>query len=281
MSGDWVRGRSLGAATWRVAGPHGIFVVHVLALRGRGGDQGSAEEEKIAAELGRLRGLRHPNIVGVHDFSLDSGQLRVYSDFAGDSITKVLADFGPLPEPLLGRCVEGILTGLSFLHTREPPLAHGSIKGDNIHVTGDCRVRLRDCGRRELPVRRPDFSKAALLPWTAPEIVSGACEDMLKADMWSVGCTVIEMSTGAPPWSGRPLETVAFALRGLGGSEGRAVASQLPPGIAVASHHVGEQCLQWEPRRRPAAPRLLRQAYGSEAEVPSGATERQSAAAGH
>ncbi len=38
--------------------------------------------------------------------------------------------------------------------------------------------------------------------WMAPEMVRGEkhFEDRFKADVWSVGCTVIEMLTGHTPW---------------------------------------------------------------------------------
>lgn len=36
--------------------------------------------------------------------------------------------------------------------------------------------------------------------WMAPEILKRTGHDF-SADIWSLGCTVIEMMTGSPPWS--------------------------------------------------------------------------------
>jgi mitogen-activated protein kinase kinase kinase len=48
----------------------------------------------------------------------------------------------------------------------------------------------------------------------APEIVRQKNQITPKADIWSVGCLIIEMLTGNPPWKELPPEAVLFKVGG-------------------------------------------------------------------
>nr|DAD47333.1 TPA_asm: hypothetical protein HUJ06_017270 [Nelumbo nucifera] len=86
--------------------------------------------------------------------------------------------------------------------------------------------------------------------WMAPEVIKNAnCN--LAVDIWSLGCTVLEMATTKPPWS--QYEGVAAMFK-IGNSK------ELP---AIPDHLSDEgkdflrQCLQRNPQDRPTATKLL------------------------
>jgi serine/threonine protein kinase len=80
------------------------------------------------------------------------------------------------------------------------------IKGANLLVDVNGVVKLADFGMaKHLSTVAPNLSLKGV-PWMAPEVVQATLvKDVsygLAVDIWSVGCTIIEVFTGKPPWSG-------------------------------------------------------------------------------
>jgi mitogen-activated protein kinase kinase kinase len=103
-----------------------------------------------------------------------------------------------------------VLEGLKFLHGEG--VAHKDLKSNNVLMFNDEAVKLTDYALAELyDARLTDqgkmkgraeigFSRGDSLPYMAPEVIKnqGFSE---KADVWSVGCILVEMMTGKVPWS--------------------------------------------------------------------------------
>lgn len=84
----------------------------------------------------------------------------------------------------------------------------------------------------------------------APEVIRGQLYDA-KADIWSLGITIIELATGAPPGRGRPADLAATA-------RDTTPAPQLPDSFSKSMRDLVASCLQKDPAQRPSAPELLR-----------------------
>ena len=112
----------------------------------------------------------------------------------------VLREFGPLPESLSARYGAQILRGLQYIH--EMDVIHRDLKSANVLVMKSGNVKLADFGVSvDLQRQRPASLDVAGTPrWMAPEIIEmkGAST---KSDIWSLGCTVVEMLTALPPFS--------------------------------------------------------------------------------
>ena len=112
---------------------------------------------------------------------------------------QTLKAFGKLNERLVAGYVVKILEGLHYLH--ECDVVHCDLKAANILTTKNGNVKLSDFGvSLNLRAMEREMKDVAGTPnWMAPEVIElkGAST---KADIWSLGCTVIELLTGRPPY---------------------------------------------------------------------------------
>ena len=115
----------------------------------------------------------------------------------------MLAQFGVFGEPLIRLYTRQIVEGVSYLHAMG--IIHRDIKGANILVDADGIVKLADFGasKQLQNVMGASVQQQSLKGtpyWMAPEVIKQTGHGR-QADIWSVGCTMIEMLTGKPPWS--------------------------------------------------------------------------------
>ncbi|XP_047952984.1 mitogen-activated protein kinase kinase kinase 3-like [Salvia hispanica] len=87
--------------------------------------------------------------------------------------------------------------------------------------------------------------------WMAPEVVMNTNGYSLPVDIWSLGCTVLEMATSKPPWS--QYEGVAAIFK-IGNSKD---APEIPDHLSADAKGFLRLCLQREPSARPTAFKLL------------------------
>lgn len=104
-----------------------------------------------------------------------------------------------------------VLLGLQYLH--DQGVIHRDIKGANILTTKDGKVKLADFGVSTSTLAGPDKEAQVVgTPyWMAPEIIelSGATP---ASDIWSLGCTVIELLSGKPPYHHLQAMPALFAI---------------------------------------------------------------------
>ena len=140
------------------------------------------------------------------------------------------------------------LHGLLYLH--EQGVIHRDIKGANILTTKEGLVKLADFGVATKQSGLDQSSVVGTPYWMAPEVIelSGATT---SSDIWSVGCTVIEMIEGKPPYHKlQPMQALF-----------RIVNDEHPPIPGSASPLLREflmECFQKNPTLRIAAKRLLK-----------------------
>jgi len=105
----------------------------------------------------------------------------------------------------------------------------------------------------------PDYSGATPL-WAAPEVVTGG-ECTAAVDIWSLGCVVIEMVSGQPPWAEQSFTNTFRALYHIGHSDAIPV---IPESLSPNAKDFVKLCLTRDPSKRPSAADLQKHRWIAE-----------------
>ncbi|KAI9449935.1 Pkinase-domain-containing protein [Lactarius psammicola] len=217
------------------------------------GLEGLKEEEiaQLMREVDLVKRLSHPSIVKYEGMARDENTLSIVLEYAENgSLGQTLKAFGKLNEKLVASYVFKILEGLDYLHRSD--VVHCDLKAANILTTKTGNVKLSDFGvSLNLRAMEREIKDVAGTPnWMAPEVIElkGASP---KSDIWSLGCTVIELLTGRPPYGdiGNAM-TVMF----------RIVEDECPPiPERFSGPLVGflKECFHKDPAMRPSAEKLF------------------------
>ncbi|MCO5570082.1 hypothetical protein L7F22_023797 [Adiantum nelumboides] len=161
---------------------------------------------------------------------------------------------GSLSELLVRSYVLTIVQGLNYLHLKG--IVHCDIKAQNTLI-GSSGVKIADFGAAKRigkgEVSKSEFRGTPL--WMAPEVIQGV-EQGFPSDIWSLGCTVVELLHGRPPWG--HISDVGAALYKLGCSEED---PPLPEAISDDARDFLLLCLQRDPKARWTASELLQHPF--------------------
>ncbi|CAM8950675.1 unnamed protein product [Rhodiola kirilowii] len=206
----------------------------------------------IMQEIDLLKNLNHKNIVKYLGSLKTKSHLHIILEYVENgSLADIIKPnkFGPFPESLVAVYISQVLEGLVYLH--EQGVIHRDIKGANILTTKEGLVKLADFGvATKLTEADVNTHSVVGTPyWMAPEVIemSGVCA---ASDIWSVGCTVIELLTCVPPYY--DLQTMP-ALYRIVQDEQPPIPDGLSPDITDFLH----QCFKKDARQRPDAKTLL------------------------
>ena len=168
-------------------------------------DRDSVERFRRAA--GTALGLRHPNIVQVHDVGEQDGVHYIVMDLAeGISLAQRLEE-GPLPQERAVRLLRQLAAALDYAHARG--VIHRDVKPANALVGSDDHLTLVDFGiAREVEGTRQTHAGLVIgtAEYLAPEVLKGRSGGK-SADLYALGIVAYELLTGRVPFAG---ETMAI-----------------------------------------------------------------------
>ena len=217
------------------------------------------EVENLKLEISMLKELSHKNIVRyIHtEINPEKTAVDIIMEYvSGGSLREMLKKFHQLTENMTRIYIKQLLDALVYLHGKG--IVHRDIKSANLLVDREGTIKLTDFGAsKRLPTGEMlDGYLCKSLKgspyWMAPEVVRREGHHF-AADIWSVGCVIIEMLTGSPPWSNISRK-VSDVLKILATTTTR---PELPRNISKECRNFIQQCLQINPARRPTAEDLL------------------------
>ncbi|KAH9811687.1 kinase-like domain-containing protein [Melampsora americana] len=211
----------------------------------------------LRSEIIMLKDLEHPNIVQYLGFEETAEFASIFLEYVpGGSIGGCIRAHGAFELQVTKSFTIQTVEGLKYLH--HSGILHRDLKSDNILVDLKGICKIADFGISKVSSKLDAYQTNTCMSfkgtafYMAPEIITNQKGYSAKADIWSLGCVVLEMMCGRRPWSEQNQFQALFKV----GSEG--VGPPIPGDLELDkfSRHFFRACFSRNPKDRPMADKL-------------------------
>jgi mitogen-activated protein kinase kinase kinase len=248
--------------------------------------------KQIGDEMGVLAVLDHPNIVSYYGIEVHRDKVYIFMEYCSGGSVAGLLEHGRIEdETVIMVYALQMLEGLAYLH--QANIVHRDIKPENVLLDHNGVIKYVDFGAAKIIARQgqtivapsstPDPPHKADWPnsgdgkganpprgqtqktmtgtpmYMSPEVIRGDSPATANgkfsgaADIWSLGCVILEMATGRRPWAALDNEWAIMYNIAQGNPPEMPTSEQLSEcGIDFL-----KRCFDRDPNRRSSAAELL------------------------
>jgi serine/threonine protein kinase len=213
--------------------------------------------DRFLREIRAVAKLRHPNIVSAYTaFRCGKSLIFAMEYVVGLDLRRMVKARGPVPVSHACSYVHQAALGLQ--HAHEEGMVHRDIKPGNLmlsHKKEHAVIKLLDFGLSKAASEQSASEIGISLPvdernlgahltctgemlgtpdFIAPEQIDDSQNADIRADIYSLGCTLHYLITGRPPYPGMTLREVLRAHRTLEAARLDELRSEVPPELAAA-----------------------------------------------
>jgi serine/threonine protein kinase len=159
--------------------------------------------ERLRREARAVAALDHPNVVPLYEAGEEDGTVYIVTRWVdGTELGTLIHSENPLEPGRAARIAAQIAAALEMAH--EKGLIHRDVKPSNVILTPEDHVYLTDFGLAKRAGTAPGLTAVdqmlGTVDYVAPELIEGSEPDA-RSDIYSLGCVLMEMLTGEPPYA--------------------------------------------------------------------------------
>jgi serine/threonine protein kinase len=159
--------------------------------------------ERLRREARMVAALEHPNVVPLYAAGEEDGTVYIVTRWVeGTELGSLIQAEGPLEPARAARTAAQIASALEMAHAKG--LVHRDVKPSNVILTPEDHVYLTDFGLAKRAGTAVGLTRVdqmlGTVDYVAPEGIEGSEPDA-RGDVYSLGCVLFEMLTGAPPFA--------------------------------------------------------------------------------
>ncbi|KAF7243783.1 Cyclin-dependent kinase 15 [Varanus komodoensis] len=150
-------------------------------------------------EVSLLKGLKHANIVLLHDIIQTKESLTLVFEYMHIDLARYMSQHpGGLHSHNIMLFTFQLLRALAYLHNHH--ILHRDLKPQNLLLSRYGELKLADFGlaRAKSLARQAYSAEVVTLAYRPPDVLLGATDYSSDIDIWGAGCIFVEMFQGQP-----------------------------------------------------------------------------------